>query len=318
MIDPYPPFVPPGYSLVRQLGSGQTAHVFLAEHAQHRTVALKLPRAELGDRPVLRRMFESEVQITLGLHHRNLVAAYEGSPTGSEAYLALEYCSRGTLGELLVSQRPPLQQARELIADIARGLEYCHGRQVLHRDVKPANVFLDAGATAKLGDFGTGMHIGDDNDERAGTAFYMAPEIFEGDSASVRSDVYSLGILAYEVIAGVRPFSGESYEDLMMAHLSGFPKALAHHRPEVSRAEGKVIATAMARNAGQRYPTVREFREAFVAAAGLSEPAAEEKPRTGRASRKPKPHNEPDDEAKGSETRNQGGLFGWFKRKREE
>jgi serine/threonine protein kinase len=308
-----PEHVPPGYAVLSALGSGQTAHVFLARHADRGEVALKLPREELAQQPVLKRMFENEVHITLNLHHDNVVAALDGMPTGPKAFLVLEYCSGGTLGELLAAERKlELARARKLIVDVARGLEHCHMRQVLHRDVKPANVFLTDAGTAKLGDFGTGMHIGDESVERVGTAFYMAPEIFEGQPATVRSDIYSLGILAYEVIAGVRPFVGESYEDLMLAHLSGFPKTLAHHRTDLSAGEAKVIATAMARDASRRYTSVREFREAFMAAAGLREPTAPRE-QTGRASRRAKPAEEP---ASNEGERRSGGLFGWLKGKR--
>lgn len=302
--------------MLTELGSGQTAHVFLAQHASWGKVALKLPREDLASQPVLRRMFENEVQITLGLSHPNVVSGLDGAPTGAKAFLVLEYCSQGTLGDLLLEQRHvPLERARQLIVDVARGLEHSHSRQVLHRDVKPANVFLTGEGSAKLGDFGTGMHIGDDSWERVGTAFYMAPEIFEGQPPTVQSDIYSLGILAYEVMAGVRPFQGESYEDLMMAHLSAFPKALSHLREEISREESKVIAQAMARDPGRRYRTVQEFRKAFMAAARLTEPERQPAELTGRASRKRKPAPEEADEDK-REKRGTG-LFGWLRKKRE-
>jgi serine/threonine-protein kinase len=265
-----PTFVPPHYETVRLLGSGQTSTVYLARHHERGVVALKLPRPELNHRPVLRRMFENEVQITLNLSHPNIVAAYDGHPTGDRAFLVLEYCAGGTLDQLLLEKgQLPLRRCYELILDVSRGLAYSHGRSVLHRDVKPANVFLTESGMAKLGDFGTGIYLSDRTLERVGTAFYMAPEIFQGESASVQSDIYSLGILAYEVITGHRPFLGDSYDTLMMAHLSGLPKNPRHYRPELDRAVAAVLAKAMSRDAAKRYATVREFIEAFALAVGL-------------------------------------------------
>lgn len=313
MIDSPPPFVPPGYTLVSRLGSGRTGHVFLAKHEQLGAVALKLPREELADHPELMRMFENEVQITLALRHDNVVCGLEGNPTGRKAFLALEYCSSGTLAEVLAGgEMLPLERARRLVVGVARGLEYVHGKKVLHRDVKPANVFIDDGGTAKLGDFGTGVHVGDDSSERVGTAFYMAPEIFEGQPASFRSDIYSLGVLAYEVIAGERPFTGESYEDLMMAHLSQLPRSILNRRKEATRSESKAITTAMARNAHSRYATVREFREAFSGSESSGPQGGGER-LTGRAGRQPKPKE------RESQGRKRGPrLFGWFRSRDED
>lgn len=304
------PFVPRGYELLHRLGSGQTSHVFLAKSRRGK-VALKLPREELQTRPILRRMFENEVQITLSLNHPHTVAAFEGHPTGPQAFLALEHCAGGTLDQLLLERgRLPFGQAVQLVMQVARGLSHSHIRQVLHRDVKPANVFLTAEGQAKLGDFGTGVFMTEESQERVGTAFYMAPEIFEGRPASVQSDIYSLGILAYEVIAGERPFVGDSYEDLMMAHLSGLPKSLRHQRDEVSSDLAKAVAQAMSRDASRRFQTVRAFVEAFRAAADL--PDANGEVVTGRAGRR----RSDADEAKEDERR-RGGLFGLFRRKKD-
>lgn len=303
-----PERLPPGYRSVSLLGSGQTSHVFLAEHVHSGRVALKLPRTELNDRPVLRRMFENEVQITLSLKHPNIVGAYEGYPTGERAFLALEYCGGGTLDQMLLERgRLALEHAYRLILSVARGLDHSHASGVVHRDVKPANVFLTESGDAKLGDFGTGMYVSDKPTEQVGTAFYMAPEIFQGANPSVRSDIYSLGILAYEVIAGSRPFAGETYDSLMMAHLSGLPKPLRHFRAELPTSVARVVGTAMARDGERRFKTVREFVAAFEQAiGGLAERPTPQSPQLGRASRTPQPAKV---ERRGILAR----LFGWRK-----
>jgi serine/threonine-protein kinase len=279
-----PWFVPPGYQVHNVLGSGQTSHVYLASHSRRGLVALKLPRAGLQEQPLLRRMFENEVQITLTLKHPNTVEAFEGHPTGTAAFLALEYCEGGTLDQMLLERGIlPLPQAVRLIGEVAAGLEQCHRQQVLHRDVKPANVFISSAGTAKLGDFGTGIYQSDTTDDQVGTAFYMAPEIFEGSRASVSSDIYSLGILAFEVLAGTRPFIGSSYQDLMIAHTSGLPRNLEQYRKGLPRHVAAIVSRAMSRDPDRRYASVRQFSEEFGRATGA--PAGEQPGKTGRAGR---------------------------------
>jgi serine/threonine-protein kinase len=270
-----PAYVPPGFELIQRLGAGQTSVVWLAtEKARAREVALKLPKPLLQSDPLLRRMFENEVHITLKLDHPNVVRAFDGRPTGPQAFLSLEYCPGGTLDQLLLERgRLPLERAMELAHQVAMGLEHTHANKVLHRDVKPANVFLGATGEAKLGDFGTGTFQGEDAAERVGTAFYMAPEVFEGVATSVRSDVYSLGVLAYEVLAGERPFVGETYDALMFAHLHSLPRDLRAVRPEVGKGVAYVIAKAMSRDPARRYADLATFLAAYREAAGITTPA---------------------------------------------
>lgn len=304
-----PAFIPDGFTVRYKLGSGQTSNVYLAGHPTLGTVALKLPRPEVHAQPHLRRMFENEVQITLSLRHPNIVAGLAGNPTGPGAYLALEYCAGGTLDQHLLGQRTDtLVQSARLIHNVAAGLEQTHLQQVLHRDVKPANVFLTAGLTAKLGDFGTGCFVSEENRDRVGTAFYMAPEIFEGEPASYASDVYSLGILAYEVLTGHRPFNGETYEQVMHGHTSGLPRPIESYRKDVPAALAQVVNRAMSREAGRRYARIKDFLRAFDEASGLArlaQPAV-----TGRASRRPQA-----EEPGPADAPRKGLFFGLFRRR---
>lgn len=312
-----PGFVPPGYDIVSKLGSGQTSHVYLADHAVFGRVALKLPRPELSVRPVLKRMFENEVAITVKLSHVNVVSAFDGFPTGEGAFLALEHCGGGTLDQHLLERgRLPLQRSYELVIDVAEGLAHTHSRQVLHRDVKPANVFLTDTGQAKLGDYGTGVFMGEESDARVGTPFYMAPEVFEGRSAGALSDIYSLGILAYEAIAGQRPFVGNSYDALMVAHLTEVPRDLRGSRPDISPQMVHVVAKAMSRDPGKRFATAGEFVKALRAAAGLTEPVADKRevPSTGRASRTADGERVTKTQD-GLRDGGRRGLFGWRKRR---
>lgn len=318
-----PAFVPGGYQVLQRLGSGQTSHVYLAEHSEFGRVALKLPRGELHERPVLRRMFENEVQITVKLSHANIVAAYDGFPTGKQAFLALELCGGGTLDQLLLEKgRLGLERAYALVEGVAAGLTHTHERRVLHRDVKPANVFLTDAGVAKLGDFGTGIFQAEDSKDRVGTAFYMAPEVFEGKPVTVRGDIYSLGVLSYEVLTGERPFIGDTYDSLMLAHLSGIPRDLAVLRPDLPRGVVRVVTRAIARDAERRFASVAEFATAFRAATGRPPDAREvverpaERPRTGRSSRLPKSPDAEPERSNGGDEGKRRGWWGWFRRRR--
>lgn len=311
-----PTYTPPNYQVSRLLGSGQTSYVYKAEHEELGEVALKLPRPEVQAQPILRRMFENEVQLTRKLKHSSIVTALDGHPTGERAFLTLELCPGGTLDQHLLERgQLPLDLAYKFIMDVARGLEHAHTRQILHRDVKPANVFLIREDKAKLGDFGTGLYLTEKSSERVGTAFYMAPELFQGDNASIQSDMYSLGILAYEVISGERPFTGNTQEELMMAHLSGLPKNLRHHRPELSANVHSVIKTAMSRDQMKRFKAVKDFIHAFSKAAGLATETVVLPPQVGRASRARQVAEAPPPPAETAQE-DKGGLFGWFKRKK--
>lgn len=306
-----PAFVPAGYALERLLGSGSTAHVFRARHPEFGTVALKLPKGDLGRDPVLRQMFENEVQITTTLKHPRVVSAFAGCPTGAGAFLALEFCE-GTLAAQL-GRAVPLGTAYRLVLDVAQGLLHSHARQILHRDVKPANVFMQGGR-AKLGDFGTATYLGDSfgsarRAERVGTAFYMAPEVFRGEPATLRSDLYSLGIVAYEVIGGVRPFTGRDEDALMLAHSSGVPISLRQHRPEVSADVGRVVANAMSRTPEKRFESAAAFVSAFAEATGLPPSDEVGEVSVGRSSRIKRASDAPLPPEK-------AGRFGWFGRKR--
>jgi len=275
-----PERTPEGYDVLQRLGAGRTSLVWLArERAGGREVALKLPRPWLRSDATLRRMFENEVQITLKLDHAHVVRAYAGHPTGEDAFLALEYCPGGTLDQLLLERgRLPVETATRLVHEVAMGLAHTHERRVVHRDVKPANVFLDAAGHAKLGDFGTGTFQSEDVTDRVGTAFYMAPEVFEGRSTSVRSDVYSLGVLAYEVLAGERPFVGASYDELMFAHLHSLPRDLRAVRPELPGGVPRAVARALSRDPDRRFPDVASFLAAYREAIGYAVPILEPSP----------------------------------------
>jgi len=285
---PIADFVPDGYKIKHFLGSGQTANVFLAEHEQFGNVALKLIRPEIKGIYDHTRMFTNEVYLTTRLRHPFVVNAYEGDPIEAKAFLAMEYCAGGTLDSYLIKHGQfDLQASYKMILQIAHALSFSHTRGILHRDVKPANVLLKANNDARLADFGTGVYIDKiPKDEKVGTAYYMAPEIFKGATASVQSDIYSLGVLAYELLTARRPFRGKTYNQVMQAHLSKLPPNPKHLRKDLDKTVAFAIMKAISGSANKRYKTVAEFKDAIEKAVKVNVSEKKEAPMVvGRKSR---------------------------------
>lgn len=257
------------YTLLRALGRGNTSQVHLAQRAgEARYVALKLPLAStLGNHEAAER-FGNEVRLTLRFRHPHIVRGYAGTAFGPGAFLALEYYPQGPLSDVL-SQRGgeqlPQQEALRILADVAAALTYLHKLQAVHQDVKPQNVYVDGGRAA-LGDLGSAYFVSQ-RGQVSGSPFYMAPEVYHGESTSSSSDVYSFGVMAYELLTGERPFKGSSYEELMVAHLTRFPTPLGHLRPDLSRSLTRLIEQSHAKKPGDR-PPADALRRALLRSLG--------------------------------------------------
>ncbi|WP_019588448.1 serine/threonine-protein kinase [Deinococcus apachensis] len=258
----------PGYKLLHLLGRGHTSLVHLAQDARGQQVALKIPLEETLRVQEAAERFGNEVRLTLQFRHPHVVQGYAGTPFGPKAFVALHYYSEGTLCDLLVAregERLPLEEALRLLADVASGLTYLHRLGAVHQDVKTQNVYVD-GSRAALGDLGS-AYLTAQGGQSSGSPYYMAPEIYRGESSSAASDVYSLGVLAYELLGGQRPHQGETYEDLMAAHLTRFAPPLLRLNPEVPRVVARLVELALAKRSQDR-PKADALRRTFLAALG--------------------------------------------------
>jgi len=281
-----PSFLPEGYAAMFLIGSGQSANVFLATYHHDKEYALKMLKPLARGDAKLRSMFEREVKLTLGLDHKNVVKAHEGEPTGERAYMVLEFYPKNLDTLLAEDDMIELEEAYNIILGVALGMSYVHKKNIIHRDLKPANVYLTAEHVPVVADFGTGIYLNESQDDRAGTVYYMAPEIFLGEPASVQSDVYALGVLAYEVLTHRRPFTGSDYETVKNAHLFTVADNPTRYRKDLDKRINKVFAKALAKEPIQRYKTVAEFGRAFKTAIS-DEEAVEEAasaPDVGRGS----------------------------------
>ncbi|SDE58229.1 serine/threonine protein kinase [Thermus arciformis] len=254
------------------LGLGQTAQVYLARGPRGEKVALKIPKKEVRENPRLAERFAREVAFSLSLRHPHLVRGLWGLPFGEEAFLALEYLPGGTLEERLLKGAFPQEEAVKVLSQVGEALLFLHGKGLLHQDVKPSNVFVGEGVY-KLGDLGTLRAKEDRSPEYAGSPPYLAPELFLGGLPSEKSEAYSFGVMAYELLTGRRPFLGETLEDLRNAHLL-LPPPPTRLPPRLDRALRRLLA----KNPEERM-TIREFLDVLQNPEGPPAQGTPERPR---------------------------------------
>ncbi|OLV18969.1 serine/threonine-protein kinase [Deinococcus marmoris] len=255
----------PGYTLSRTLGRGNTSLVRLAVDREGEQVALKIPHEEtLGNQEAAER-FGNEVRLTLQFRHPHVVRGYAGTAFGPGAFLAIRYYPDGALNEQLAripGRTLPIKGGLRILADLASALAYLHHLGAVHQDLKTHNVYVDGQGRAALGDLGNTYFVAQGG-QVSGSPYYMAPEIYHGESSSAASDVYSLGILMYELLSGDRPYQGNSYEELMVSHMTRFPAPLTHLNPAVSRPLSRLAEQALAKRPGER-PRADAIRRALL------------------------------------------------------
>jgi serine/threonine protein kinase len=259
-----------GYKLLHLLGRGHTSLVHLAQDAQGRQVALKIPLEETLRVQGAAERFGNEVRLTLQFRHPHIVRGHQGTAFGPRAYVAMHYYPEGTLCDVLARQkgtRLPLPDALRILADVTSALTHLHGLGAVHQDVKTQNVYLDGGRAA-LGDLGSAYFTAQGG-QSSGSPYYMAPEIYQGEHSSPASDVYSVGVLAYELLSGQRPHQGDTYDDLMGAHLTRFAPPLSHLNPQVPRNVARLAERALAKRPQDR-PTAEALRRALLVSLGES------------------------------------------------
>lgn len=250
------------------LGTGRTAIVYLANDERGRQVALKIPRPGIMQDPVMSRVFYTEVVMLKSLEHPNVVRYYGGAPSGAQAHLAMQFFSDGELDPEPVK----LEQGLRLLADIAAALEYCHAQKVVHQDVKPSNIYVDNGK-AYLADFGAASSEQVQNPP-AGSPFYMAPEIFRGENGTPRTDIYSFGVVAYELLTKVRPLLGDSLEELQALHLTQTPRMAKDLNPAIPMQVARMVDRCLAKEPHLR-PNAKEFRKVLEETIGKRLEAAQ-------------------------------------------
>jgi CRP-like cAMP-binding protein len=249
-----------GYRIKRRLGLGATAVVYRGEHVETgNNVALKMLSHSLAFDQVAIQRFHREVNIVRRLRHDNVARVYDTFEAFATYFMAMEFCDGLNLAELLARNGAlPPAQVRALMGQIACALSHVHEHDVIHKDLKPANVMINRDGTVKLMDFGISRPPTDmtsDSDvERffAGTPRYMAPEQFRMLEAEPLVDVYALGCLGYEMLAGEAPFQVDTLAELVRAKTAGDLPPIESRRPDVDEQLAGVIRVALAQDPSER------------------------------------------------------------------
>ncbi|HEX5641077.1 MAG TPA: Stk1 family PASTA domain-containing Ser/Thr kinase [Thermoleophilia bacterium] len=259
------------YRVVRKLGGGGMADVYLCEDLTlGRHVAIKvLLQRYLNDATFVER-FRREAKAAAGLNQQNLVAIYDWGEVDGTYYIAMEYVEGETLKDLIrrrgrLSGNESVAVAMQLLAAV----EFAHRSGIVHRDIKPQNVMLDRGGTVKVMDFGI-ARAGDSGMTEAGsilgTAQYLAPEQAMGHPVDERSDLYSVGVVLYEMLTGTVPFKGDSAVTVALKHVNEVPREPSELVPGMPYALNQIVLKAMAKDPADRYQSAAEFARDLRAA----------------------------------------------------
>jgi serine/threonine-protein kinase len=260
------------YVLQGLLGQGGMADVELAyDKVLDRQVAVKLLHQRYTDDPAFLERFKREARAAASLNHANMVAVYDTGEQDARPYIVMEYVAGRSLRDLLRREGVMPDRAGEIASDAALGLDYAHERGLVHRDIKPANIMLSDEGQVKVTDFGIARAAGVDTVTQTaavfGTAAYIAPEQAQGESVDRRTDVYSLGVVLYEMLTGRQPFTADSAVALAYKHVSEPPEPPSQINDEISPALESVVLRAMAKNPDNRYQTAHEFHDDIQRAA---------------------------------------------------
>jgi serine/threonine protein kinase len=257
------------YEIERLLGKGSIGKVYLARHRRiGRRVALKIIRPEQrfdddADRHEFQRRLQREAELGASLQHPNVVTLFEaGYEDDVVAFLATEYVEGESLQARLKKTRPlPLDDALRIGADVLRALAFAHGKGVIHRDIKPGNILLAASGEAKITDFGIARPVNSSltgTNSLLGTPNYMSPEQVKSSAITPRADLFSAGVVLYEMLTGVKPFSAADISGILYNVVNLEAPPVDKLNPNVPRAVAKVVARLLAKAPYSRYPSAAE------------------------------------------------------------
>ena len=254
------------YKILDHLGTGGMATVWLGyDTILDRQVAIKTFKIDANDEDAVKR-FNREAKAVTSLSHPNIVSIYDVENEGEFYYLILEYVEGMTLKDYMIKNpRIPIETIVHIAKQIASGLSHAHQNGIIHRDIKPQNILMNDNLTCKITDFGIARAYGDttltQTNQMLGTVYYLSPEQARGNVATAQSDIYSLGILIFEMITGQIPFKGESAVAIALKHLQEELPDIDKYRENVPQSVKNIVLKATMKNPNERYISSKELFE---------------------------------------------------------
>ncbi|MCX6618565.1 MAG: serine/threonine-protein kinase, partial [Acidobacteria bacterium] len=249
------------YQIIEELGRGAMGVVYRGyDPTIGRTVAVKTVQLDAGDTELVMR-FRREVQAAGVLSHPNIVTIYDAGEDQGLFYIAMELVEGETLQKMLAQGPLPVEQVIRLAEQIAAALDHAHGHYIVHRDVKPANVIV-SGGHVKVMDFGIAKITGatmTGTGQVLGTPSYMSPEVVKGQGADSRSDLFSLGVMLYEMLTGARPFLGDNITTVIYKIIGEHPEPPSAVKAALDPGVNYVVLKALAKNPAERYQSCGEL-----------------------------------------------------------
>src|SRR5262245_30925493 len=267
------------YTLEARPGAGGMAGVFPSHHPQFdRPVAIKILPPQVGQDPGFRARFEREGRTIASLNHPNIIRVYDIDEADGLFYMVMDLLPGGTLEARLREGRLDRKWSTDVVLIMAEALDYAHARGVIHRDIKPSNILLDDSGAPVLADFGIAKLVRNESDPNLtaagvvmGTPAYMAPEQLTGQPPDARSDIYSLGVVLYQLLTGHAPFTGDTTA-VISGHLTRQPPPPRDLVPDLPSALDAVVLQALAKQPEHRFRSAGVFAQALRSAAGDLEP----------------------------------------------
>ena len=261
------------YTVHERIGSGGMAEVFRGHHEKlGRDVAIKVMHTNLAADTQFTARFEREARLAASLRHPNIVQVFDFDKQGDRLFLVMEFINGGTLKQRLEDAKStggciPLTEIKRIMLQVANALDYAHSQGMLHRDLKPANILLDQAGDAYITDFGIARLLDSEEITRSGsilgTPDYMSPEQCEGKPLTFASDLYSLGIILFELLTGETPFDADSPLAILQKHINEPVPPLSKYRKDLPPGFDAVLRNVLSKEPEKRYSSAAELMNAF-------------------------------------------------------